>query len=72
MSSSARTLRRSAPATARRTPRALRNLVTSVISQLGPQGITALRDQIANHPYTESLRILGIADFEQKYEQTRL
>ena len=50
----------------------LRNLVITVINQLGPQGIAALRDHIANHPYTEPLRILGIADFEQKYEQTRL
>lgn len=50
----------------------LRNLVITVIGQLGAQGITALRDHIANHPYTEPLRLLGIADLEQKFERTRL
>lgn len=50
----------------------LRNLIIAVLKALDGQGITALRDQIANHPYTRPLEILGIALIEQTFQPLRL
>ena len=43
----------------------LRNLAIAVLKAVGSQGITALRDRIANRPYELPLEILGIAKCEQ-------
>ena len=50
----------------------LRNLAIAVMKTVGGQGITALRDRIANHPYTLPLEILGLALIEQTFQPRRL
>ncbi|WP_162146004.1 ISAs1 family transposase [Glycomyces tenuis] len=50
----------------------LRNLTTTVLKAIGGQGVTALRDRIANHPYTLPLETLGLAAIEQTFQPRRL
>lgn len=50
----------------------LRNLTIAVLKAVGGQGITALRDRIANHPHTLPLEILGLAVIEQTFQPRRL
>ncbi|WP_051393471.1 ISAs1 family transposase, partial [Glycomyces arizonensis] len=50
----------------------LRNLAIAVLKAVGGQCITALRDRIANHPYTLPLEILGLALIEQTFQPRRL
>lgn len=43
-----------------------------VLKVIGGQGITALRDRIANRPYDLPLEILGIAKIEQTFQRRQL
>ncbi|GAB3657713.1 hypothetical protein [Glycomyces tarimensis] len=50
----------------------LRNVTIANLKAIGGQGITALGDRIANHPYTLPLEILGLAVIEPTYQPRRL
>lgn len=50
----------------------LRNLTIAVLKAVGGQSITAVRDRIANQPYTLPLQILGLAAIEQTLQPRRL